>query len=789
MLCMFTTLRKGHLAKNCNGRMKCKICGKGHHVSLCDANREPEQQPELGEAVQELESVSTSAASHTVVNVSIASRVLLQTAQGRVKGNTGDVRIRVMFDSGSHRSFITLKVAKDAGLKSKRKEWVEISTFGQAMVDRRLREVFEIEIRPVRIGEGTVIEAYGVSSIAQVKNEHVEVRRDEYPHLKNLWFSDVSKGDEMLEIDVLIDADYLWCFQGDHVLRGNPDEPVAISTKLGWVLSGPVKGTRNQEGDTSTLVQFVKGEAVSPSEVTHAETRRLWDFDTLGIREECDVHETLKDAISFNGKRYQVGLPWKEAHAPLPSNYRNSLKRMKSQLHRLKQEPGVLREYDSVIQEQLRQGIIEPVLEMDVSDKIHYLPHHAIVRKEAKTTKVRVVYDASSREGKGGVSLNDCLHVGPSLTPLLFSVLVRFREKRIALVADIEKAFLNVEVKREDRDCLRFLWVDDVDCEAIKPVEYRFCRVVFGVNCSPFLLNATLQHHLDSYAQKDPEFVRKLKDSFYVDDLVSGEQLENEAERLYRVARDRLSAGGFNLRKWLSNSQNVRELISKLENQSDDDKTLDDLSYAKATLGTQEREGQTPFNKVLGIQWNWNSDTFHFDLIQVAQRAKLLLPTKRSILSVLAGIYDSLGLISPLGVGMKVLFQELCVEKVGWDDELSASQKTRWVNWIRELEEVKEIIVNRCLYGVIGVNPSCSLHGFGDASVKAYCAVVYFVCELYRSFKIELLTSKTRIAPLKTQTIPRLERMSGRIIASLMSSVMQGLEKDIFIYISEKDIG
>ena len=98
------------------------------------------------------------------------------------------------------------------------------------------------------------------------------------------------------------------------------------------------------------------------------------------------------------------------------------------------------------------------------------MPHHAVVRKQAKTTKVRVVYDASCKEGKNSVSLNDCLHVGPPLTPLLFEILLRFRENRIALAADIEKAFLNVEIAKTDRDVLRFLWVDDLGSDKIMPV-------------------------------------------------------------------------------------------------------------------------------------------------------------------------------------------------------------------------------------------------------------------------------------------------------------------------------
>jgi hypothetical protein len=153
---------------------------------------------------------------------------------------------------------------------------------------------------------------------------------------------------------------------------------------------------------------------------------------------------------------------------------------------------------------------------------VHYLPHQAVIRKEAKTTKLRIVYDASSKEGKRGTSLNDCLHVGPSLMPLLFDILLRFRENSVVLIGDIEKAFLNVEVDKEDRDYLRFLWVKDVVSGDLDIVVYRFCRVVFGLNASPFLLNATLRHHIEQSAESDPTFVQKMKDGFYVDDLVSG---------------------------------------------------------------------------------------------------------------------------------------------------------------------------------------------------------------------------------------------------------------------------
>ena len=144
-------------------------------------------------------------------------------------------------------------------------------------------------------------------------------------------------------------------------------------------------------------------------------------------------------------------------------------------------------------------------------------------------------------------------------------------------------------------------------------------------------------------------------------------------------------------------------------------------------------------------------------------------------------MYDPLGIISPVLVSVKVLFQELCLRKVEWDEELKEEEKKRWVSWLDDLKGVREISVPRCVYRVPQDQINCFLHGFGDASGKAYCAVVYFLCEAYGAFSVTLLTSKTRVAPLKTQTIPRLELMSGRVLAKLMETVQNALKEEVEI--------
>lgn len=138
---------------------------------------------------------------------------------------------------------------------------------------------------------------------------------------------------------------------------------------------------------------------------------KQWDLETRRIQEENEVHEGLKDAIFFNGERYEVYLPWKEGIGPLPKNYENSIKHLKGQIGRLKDDPDILKTYATIIKQQEENGMIERVAELDAADNVHYLSHHTVVCKDAETTKVRIVYDASSKEGKRGMSLNDCLHV------------------------------------------------------------------------------------------------------------------------------------------------------------------------------------------------------------------------------------------------------------------------------------------------------------------------------------------------------------------------------------------
>ena len=227
----------------------------------------------------------------------------------------------------------------------------------------------------------------------------------------------------------------------------------------------------------------------------------------------------------------------------------------------------VLQQYDNVIQDQLKKGMIQPVqdLEDTQEEKVHYLPHHAVIRQDRETTKLRVVYDSSAK-CQGVPSLNNCLYSGTNFEQHILDILQRFRTYRIAFTADVEKAFLMIFVSEKDRDALRFLWVDDIKEDTPEvSCKFRFTCVVFGVTSSPFLLNATIQYHLKKYEASYKDLVDNLLKSICVDDIVSGAQDDKEALLMYKQSKSLFKAGGFNLQKFVTNDKHIQEIFDREE--------------------------------------------------------------------------------------------------------------------------------------------------------------------------------------------------------------------------------
>ena len=776
----YLCLRVGHRFFQCRSRMRCARCKGKHHISICSAGSHGDAPSSINREAQpkgKEPTLNPQATSWVGNSVSSGEKVALQTALARVNGKKG-CKVGVLFDSGSQRSFISARAVSSLGLVPVRKEPLGIKTFGKSEPEVRTREVYRFSLDPLFEGRPVSMEAFAVEEISTISNIHVEEMKYNFPHLNSIYFSDICKEQDDLEIQVLCGSDFLWNFQEGESRRGGPGEPVAVRTTLGWVLSGPLKGKKLNSSEIS-VVNHVHDifNATSHKEID-GNLNKLWDLDSLGIREKDSVHENVIDNICFTGKRYSVGLPWKVGHGQVPLNFANSQARLKNQLKRLRQTPELLVKYDEVIKDQLANNVIEEVSELELANKVSYLPHQAVCRDSVETTKVRVVYDASCKERKTGSSLNDCLHKGPSLTPLIFDMLLRFRSDKVALVGDIEKAFLNIEIHPQDRDCLRFLWVKDIHSPEPEVVTFRFNRVVFGVSSSPFLLNAVIRHHLQKYQGEDPKFVEKMIEGFFVDDLVTSCQDVKEALTLYEKAKERMMEGGFRLRKFKTNNKELGDKIGIKEREiisggcSEDEST-----YAKEALGlSKEMGGKT---KVLGVSWDIENDILQFDLGKVNCSSEKNA-TKRSILSTMATIFDPLGLISPVLVRVRILFQELCLQKLLWDDPLPEDKAGRWELWLKELQESNSILVPRCLLeGVQGEIIETTIHGFGDASKVAYCAMVFIVYETTLGTFSTLLCAKTRVAPLKGLSIPRLELMAGRILVNLVETVKSALSNQV----------
>ena len=370
--------------------------------------------------------------------------------------------------------------------------------------------------------------------------------------------------------------------------------------------------------------------------------------------------------VRHNGQRYEVELPFKDDCLPIPDNYNLCYNRLKSMHFKLSKTPDILREYENIIQEQLAAGIIENIPNQsseELNDEdVHYLPHHGVIRKNRETTKLRIVYDGSAKSPGQQLSLNDCLPTGPNYIPQLADVLARFRWHRMAIAADIEKAFLMIGIQENQRNMLRFLWLKDPYVVNSEVIQLRFCRLVFGLRPSPSILGATLTHHLDAHRDSHAELVELTKKSLYVDDLLTGADNVQEGFELYQDSKELMAKGAFNLRKSNSNSNELLQLINNKEESVAQTKTEkstslveeEDESFIKSTVGPT-RTADT-LVKTLEVCWNTATDEISFDFTKLIESANTMQATKRSLLQLTAKVFDPLGLLSPFTITMKCQF-------------------------------------------------------------------------------------------------------------------------------------
>ena len=426
------------------------------------------------------------------------------------------------------------------GLKTLKSETLNLNTFGNKKFAKRECELTELHLQG-RGGEDVKIAALSFEAICSPLPASVCL--DEHSHLLGLDLADhvLESDSSESNIDVLIGSDYYWDVVTGDIERGD-GQLVAVRSKFGWLVSGPVRTASDSANYISSNLiverpcDFVYSQ--TPIDELIDSLKRFWDIETVGIAEKSGVSpdEQFLRGIKFDKAqgRYEVNLPWRELTCHQSNNYDLCVSRINCLRSRLKKDEKLFHEYDSIFRAQIEAGIIECVPESETKfEGAQFLPHHRVLRDDRQTTKLRIVFDGSARADQNQFSLNDCLEKGPNLTPHIFDVLTKFRGYPVGLIADIEKAFHQISVNPADRDKLRFLWFKNIEGEKPEIVQYRFCRLVFGLTSSPAILNGTVQHHLSQYKQSEPQVAELLANSLYVDDFPGGASDDESAFHVY----------------------------------------------------------------------------------------------------------------------------------------------------------------------------------------------------------------------------------------------------------------
>lgn len=399
------------------------------------------------------------------------------------------------------------------------------------------------------------------------------------------------------------------------------------------------------------------------------------------------------------------------------------------------------------------------VTELDLNkEKAVYLPHHAVVREDKSTTKVRVVFDASCKN-ENGVSLNDTLMVGPTLQPDLRHLIMGWRKHPVCLTADVVKMYRMVKVAEEDCDYQRIVWRNNPD-DQIK--DYKLLTVTFGTASAPYLAMKALNQVAIDHKEKYPIAADRVAKEFYMDDLMSGCQTIEDGIVLYKEMDSLLNEGGFILQKWSSNKDELLEIIDQTgEIQVEEKKEHKNLECKQENIV-----------KILGLTWNRTRDEFQYSVKLPPLSAPV---TKRKIIADVARLIDPLGWIAPCVIKAKIFIQRLWIAGTGWDEEPPTSILEDWYTYRNELGQLTDFSIPRWLFTKED-DVLVELHGFSDASNVAYSAVVYLrVVSSSGEIHVVLVGAKTRVSPVRQVSIPRLELCGAVLLAKLLVEIAKVL--------------
>jgi hypothetical protein len=473
------------------------------------------------------------------------------------------------------------------------------------------------------------------------------VRRCLWPHIKRLQLADpdlLCSG----PIDILIGADYYGNIILKGLIKGNEYQPIAQKTIFGWIVSGPV----SEHEFSNSAFQY---HCSKDNELQEMLTR-FWTQEELPLKKnllnadeaDCEHHFLTTHTRDKSG-RFVVRLPFKTNPDALGDSKTNALHSFWRLSKRLSTDAKYRKRYEDFLSEYLSLGHMRLDTNKDETVSNFYLPHHGVLREQSTTTKLRVVFNGSSRTSSG-ISLNEILHAGAKLHTDIADVLLWIRSHQFIFFTDIVKMFRQIAVHPDDWKYQKILWLSSLH----QPVSYNLTTVTYGLTCAPFLALRCLQQLIEDEGSRFPKAVTPMSKGRYVDDIFGGADSIFEARVIALQVSQLCKAGGFPLQKWHSNHP---ELLPP------------ELLLDCATTSSVEFEPS--LLKILGLVWKPESDSFHF----YEQQQCTDKISKRIILSEIARIFDPLGLISPVIIRAKILLQELWLIKIGMKNFLLSSVK------------------------------------------------------------------------------------------------------------------
>ncbi|KAK4468963.1 hypothetical protein MN116_000099 [Schistosoma mekongi] len=739
----FVCLGEAHQASRCVLKNSCQYedCKRRHHPLLHSA-----ASAKLVNNHHVENRCISSGAPHSNVCLGIVP-IRIRSGQNEITGNA-------FLDNGSDVTLIRADCVKPLGLQYDRVQTM-IQTLGGNKLATSVSGMFEVcsldGRESLRIERAVVVEKLPVDKSKVWMNDSVK----NWPHLSDLPLDHVNG-----EILLLIGCDVPEAHWVLDQRLGGRKHPYAVRTLLGWTVLGPMSPVKCCVSSVNFMCR---------SESTEAQLRRMYDLEFADVHsvdkmissDDLEAMEIVKNNTYFSDGHFVVPLPWRKGADTGRGNYELVRRRLESLKYRLIRDVSLRERYVRGMEDIISKGYAELV--PDVHRKLDYrprwyLPHHPVINPK-KPEKLRIVLDCAAKYD--GVSLNDLLYQGVDTTANLVGILLRFRRELIAVSADIEEMFMQVKVPNLDRGALRFLWWPDSDLSR-EPIEYQMTSHPFGATSSPFCANFALvktaqmfSDHYDSYVQN------AVQDNFYVDDCLISLSSVEQAKSFVKQINELMSRGGFKLKKWVSNSELVAAVFPK-------------LSGGSPTVDMPSGHGVT--HRTLGLEWGTKLDVFRFFFDPIERPL-----TRRGIMSVVSSLFDPLGLISPTCLPAKQLLQKLCKARLGWDQPLCESDVVVWKEWIDFMRRLGSVTVNRSLKREgFDDEAKMELHVFSDASESGYGTVAYArIVSQKRAPYCVLLFSKSRVAPIKHVTIPRLE-LAAALLSVRISELLKGSLPGLF---------